>query len=638
MKINELPDDQILWLVKWIDRYTLPHLTTRSASVRILLQQLRQTEMREVSKLSKDEVAGILGAQPKARKQSNVNNPHENLDFKECVIHVGSLPLVFVGFIFKAKELVGLLPTNSYNIRLSTGREDGKRHRVADTSTPPIGWDKNYPHYALNNYEFTEVKKRFPRSQFYIFHGSNEDYIVPCQVIFQTFYAPDTQMARAFTSGPWHETAKQVIFFGVTKGGLTTHINPITGHWNVIIETRVKDIYARHLAILWWDEYAKARAEEIYARAIQERGSSITGYWHSQANFPFRNDASISLRVTGYELRQWSLHNATARPRILVTRITGSEEPFYIPSIHWQRVNSGDDGLERVKQDAVAPYSQTPETNELDRPDENSVVSAEHDSSKKSTLQDFGVGTFEWKFAKDIAKLKKLVSGVYDKGGQALLDPRELSSTGDPNYQNDSLGQLEAHVLVRDPVNRFTQLIDALRQLQESNAIDEFNVVPPDSATVLELRGALSCWNFLTDVERSTGKIHKRSWRIMSGVGVKQEKNNLSKRGQVRTALIVEIFINGNKVYWIEIEGKSTEAFRSPVLLLNDFPSEDFLLDLLHTIAGAKGVGTDKKLRPLLNNVGEAVSCYKHWYQSAESVQFDIASVNRFLGKLLRLN
>lgn len=638
MKINELPDDQSLWLVKWIDRYKLPHLTTRSASVCLLLQQLKQVDMASVAKLTTNEVAEILGTPPKSRQATAESPPAGAVEFRECLIQASTLPLVHSGFIFKAKELVGVLPGKSYVLKLPAGRLDSTLQHVSDSSPPPRGWDTNFPHFALNNYELAEVKRRFPRSQFYIYHDTDVDFIVPCQVIFQTFYAPDTQMARAFTSGPWHETAKQAIYFGETKGGLRTCIPEGIRQWNIIIETRVKDMFARHLAILWWDEYAKACAEEIYARAIQERGPNITGSWHSRAKLPFSNKSPIRLQFVGCQLRQWSPQENNARARILVTRIIGSEEPFYIPPIHWQRVNSGEKGMERVIEDAAAPYQDTQETDEFDRPDEHSTVSANRDASAKTTLQSLGIATFGWKYPKEMTKLKKQKSGVYEQGGIGSSDIQENSSTGVVNYQNDSLGQLEAHVLIRDAVNRFTHLLEALLMLKEQDKIDDYFVIPPESTSILELRGELSCWNFLTDVERSSGKIAKRGWHILRDAASKGNREGLKKRPEIRTALIVEILIKGEKLYWIEIECKVNEAFRSPVIALIDSPGESYFIDVLQGIALAKGVGVDKKIPPLMKEIGGNMACYRHCYHSQNSANLDMPSINRFLLKKIGLS
>ena len=38
--INNFPDDNNLWLVKWIDQIRLAHLTTQSASFSVLIQKL----------------------------------------------------------------------------------------------------------------------------------------------------------------------------------------------------------------------------------------------------------------------------------------------------------------------------------------------------------------------------------------------------------------------------------------------------------------------------------------------------------------------------------------------------------------------------------------------------------------------
>ncbi|WP_017171941.1 hypothetical protein [Xanthomonas phaseoli] len=49
--IEEFPKDDAYRLVKWVDKFTLPHLTTRSTSVTVRLQRLpfqRHSDLRKV--------------------------------------------------------------------------------------------------------------------------------------------------------------------------------------------------------------------------------------------------------------------------------------------------------------------------------------------------------------------------------------------------------------------------------------------------------------------------------------------------------------------------------------------------------------------------------------------------------------
>jgi hypothetical protein len=627
MKISEFPDDEGLWVVKWIDGYTLPHLTTRSASVLVLLQRLAQDDVSAIAKLSPYEVADILGTPPKSL-QAVLPSQRQ---YTQCAMHTGTLPLVAIGFVFKAQQLVGVLPGSSYPLLLPSGRDEWHSKKVGDKHSPPDGWDEKFPYYSLNNFEFSHVTHWSPQSRLMVFEGWDADYIIPNQVIFQTCYAPETQMARAFTNGPWHDTASQVIYFGnTTMGGLETSIDANTGQWNVILESRVKDDFARHLALLWWDDFAKARANEIHARAVQERGSNSLARWHSQANFPFREDYPLRMQVVGYELRPWSLKNQGSRPRILVSRIVDIEEPPYLPKIGYERLNSGREGGNKVEKPGSAPYSKTATIDDLDRPTDTTEVSAEKDGAEQSAIQKLLIGTFQWGNARPLEKLKKNQSGLYAKAPQPKPDPKETTSTGNPNYQEGSSDPLNANIVIRDPVQRFTQLVEALTNLQSTGKIERFTVFPPTTPAALELRAALSCWNFLNDDERRTGRVAKRGWHVMREKHDNAEGARRAKR-QIRCALILEIEVLGKRAYWIEIECKDNDSFKSPVIANVEPPNDEYFFDLLHAIWRSNGIGLDKKLAQLMGKIGGSLTCYKHCYYSSADAKLDAASVLRFL-------
>jgi hypothetical protein len=594
MSFSKLPDDKILRVIKWIDGYRMPHAGTISASVSVLFHPIDCTTMREVDRLTSTKIQQILAT------------PHDydpSSYFLIVDFLVGATPNMRVGDVYQGRTWVGTLPTSQMTISLE-GEETNQQEFTLVQSTPPKpGWNSKAPHRVLNSSEYCLPIKDFSKSRVVVLKENNYDIVIPRQLFFQTYYGPTTQIANAFTNGPWGETAEQVICFHDFVNGLRTH--QFDNEWHIILRTLVKDDYALLLAILWFDEYAKQCASSLHTEALIESKIDSDNKWYCTARFPFRKTQPYPLKVSGYWLKEWRIkepdsESTTVLRKFLVTEILSGIKPDYIPKILSERENSGAKGSTITTVIGTAPYggaNKTPDGSaEQPPPGTNSTDptpgAAHHNTRPRS---------YEWTDEPKPEKIPKDTSIRYKDFRKV---PEQESNHSEQSGGNDSTSstgadKLVSSVVVSTPNLRLQQFIAVLNELVASNHIDRFYAVTPHEPGWHQKREGYSCWNFLSKEEWSISSCPKRGWKVLD-----------RSRRIMRSALIMELVIGDKKVWWVEIECRAKEGFSSPVIYDQDDLSNEDILDLLKVTFEKEGHHPTKNLESVVSKVAG----YRHQY------------------------
>lgn len=621
MRFEELPNDEGLWFVKWIDEFRIPHLRTRSPSVSFLIQRLSDIDPQRLYRLNRTEVAGRLATKAEAGESAKIT------------MLAGNIPHFAVGKVFQKQKLVGELPTRSDNIVLSSGSDSNYRVEVLSNAIEaPPGWNPKFDYRLINQSEYPELfAYGFAKSRCIVHETSGIQYIIPLTVIFKCFYGFSERMANAFCKGPWVATQREIVYRGRMNSGLETKDNKAERTWDVVLQPKTAHSTAHMLAALLFDQHTSAQAESLYARAMRDRKFSKHDAWLCDAQIPF--DTSIEplrLRTKGYQLRKaWS----KAPDKVLVTSIVSASFPTYFPLVRWEKLNSGETGQEIEYVDEPPPYSGAGGNRPM-------VSDAEVQSDVDC---DIGQGSaiiladdFSWDNYPPLAKMEK------DRSKRHLGDPgphqppqgsAEKLSSGIPSRQEGGLTEAETRTLIRDPSNRLKHLVTAFDGLrtafQRNNHQFNYTIFGPLEPSIRAMRGGWPCWNFLTADSRKTGIWPSRSWRLVE----QRPKNEKLASGIPRCALVLEVELDGHVGYWIEIETRANgnEGFRSPFIQTAENPI-DTIEAFIEVIAQAGGINLQRELGKVAKQMnGTIVDCYKHNYQGDENSALDLNSLYKFL-------
>ncbi|RBH30012.1 hypothetical protein [Xanthomonas oryzae] len=625
--IEEFPKDDAYRLVKWVDKFTLPHLTTRSTSVTVRLQRLPFQRQSDLNRLTRESAVSLL---PLDRTDAG------QAQYTSVAVHAGLLPHLAIGRVYRGQRLVGELPTRQATLTLADAELSCHEIRIGEELPAPAGW--TYPYKQLLSREFGGIQTEFGASRCLVFvDASGIEYVIPRALIFQRFYAIQRELANAFTSGPWAQTRHRIVYQGQLKSGLETRIDPATGAWHVILQTHVDNDFARLAALLYFDDYAAARAESIYTGMLSDRRANVHAPWFASAQIPFRAEAKpLRLQVKGFMLpprlgrREGGGKPVVHKQSFLVTSILGSSWPSYTPPIKAGRLNSGDKGKEQLPAEGDRPYA-----NHLRaRPAGSDLVttSATDASAVQGdviTLED----TFSWLDGEEPEKLTKDRSQLYsDSDLRPAPPPPDAASGGERTHQQGNAAPAHHKVLVRDPINRFRYLLDAFELLQSAGDLQRYTVFQPAISSQLAQCGGLSCWNFLDDMARRTGRWPNAGWRMLErarGVGTERTP------GKPRCVLVVRIEFGIQTGYWFEIETRTTEGgVLSPLVASTSTDEQVAVSHLVESIARAEGRNLRQAMTAAAYEIGsDAAHCYKHHYKGDHNSEIDPNSLRRFLMK-----
>jgi hypothetical protein len=610
----KFPQGEALWLVRWIDEFRVAHGTSISPSVHVLLQRLEESEV-ALQSLTADRAAALW------------SQPSEDIeDTKVVPILVGYLPGLSVGQVYRAGRLVFELPARRKTITLADGEADGEDVGVRDIAAAPPWWGRDFPHPALSPFEFPSLTSRFERSRCLVLRDATQAVVVPRIVIFRSFYGLHSELARAFCSGTYDQAMKRLVSFEEHENGLRTCVDEIANEWHIIVQRRVPNAFARLLAILLFDPFARQCAEELYSQSLQQRGGNALASWHCRAKLPFHG--ALTLRLKGYDLAV----NSSAKhrlPRFLVTAITAAPVPGYLLPIHAERSNSNSLSNDPRPGDTDTTYASRSRTKPTP-----SFLRLETDADADQDYQSFrhDIFSFEWLGAGPVPKIEKQSHKCY--GGNHLLERkhahRGVGSAGEPGGAGGA-APVDVGTTVRKRNKSFLRLLELFEELVKDGRLDRAVIVQPDEPSRRVEQGGVPCWNFLDDRARVTGVWPKRAWVMVK----ESEAVGRHPRPVPRACMLVELHSGGSVGLWAEIESEAKGGYLSPLLVADGRGIRADPGALVDLIAQNKGRNLKRELAPVVGADDASIGTYKHCY--GQDGRITATSVVRFLSRQLRL-
>ncbi|WP_050470478.1 hypothetical protein [Herbaspirillum chlorophenolicum] len=609
-KILEFPVDGRFWFVKWIDEFTLPHLGTDSASVKVILQKLPISKATELSRLKDDALLTVLGQRSKGDPEPEVMQRHP-------VVLAGLLPALHIGAVFHNQEHIGDLPSASATFSIPGGEVGLEEFTLGQSIPPPANWTWG-PYRLLNKFEYSVVPFQMKHSKCLVIERENTSFIIPRMTMFKAFYGMQTIFANAFSHGSWPERMYTILSDEENlESGQKTEITA-DGKWGIVLQTKVKDQYACWAALYYHDEYARTRATEIYSLALaQRRHYDTKPNWYASARLPFKESEDVRVQVRGFKLREWTFYDENnqkvVRSKFLVTEIVKHSWPSWIPTILHGRTNNNERSPSPIATDAPRPFSQVEVvTSKEQKPIE---VDNNHDADSSTTPTD--VISAEMSFLGNGPKLEKMPkksSKTYGpKTPPKESRPVDKVSMGELRNKGDAVDQGAAEVVIRDAEKRFGQVMTAFLTLRAEKKIADVSVESGASGKRAGRRGELDVWQFFfPEGSAEQSRPPARCWRYIDQ-GLDDDGR---RRRTYRTALVLRVVVDGQLHYWIEIECRKTETgFRSIVLSDVSSSPEVYIAASMEMVANHKGRNMDAKLNEALGDHGVTAGFYRHQYQ-----------------------
>lgn len=623
---EELPNDDAFRVLKWFDRFALPHLGTRSASVEVLFQRLAQRTITEIDRLNKSDVRRIMGRNLEAHGDDIAGT------YDSRRLFAGYVPHLRIGNVYKGRRYVGQLPASRRHIDLPP--EHTLVHAtIGGRLAPPAGWDDKLPYRPMTAKQYAVPFDQFQRSKclYFLDPASSTEYIIPRTVIFRTFYASHTLLANAFTSGPWTETAHSLISESDFRSGLKTQVDPVTGSWDVVLTPHVpQEGLAHMLALFWFDPFARQCADRIYTSMLQDSDHGPDHIWFASAEIPLGSDvSSLALDVRGLELLPRMPHfrvgSEVPQHTFLVTSITSFPWPKRAPAVRWEKTNSGAKGEERTTDPRPQPYVGAQSSKHVGI---DVTMTSSADASTNATELDATEDRVSIIGAPPLEKITKQSSIRYQGSQSSTRDEADtaIASAGNPSHGVEAQQPVRHNTIVRDTIMSFSGLLNAMAELtaQRDSPLAGYVVVQPEVSSQLAKTAGESCWNFLSAKQRQSGRWPRIGWRMVRVRGQRTP----------RTALVLRMALHGAEGYWIEIEPRSSgEGMRSPLLLGLFGDVQDILRKALETIVLQNGHWLQEPLEQVVAaNGGGKVFCFRHRYSVQDGkVSWSVNALKEFL-------
>lgn len=494
-RIEEFPKDGRLWWVRWVDSYHIPHRGTATPWVEVLLSPLNAS-LSEVRNLKFKHVAASSGT------------------LRPIRLFTGYIPRLALGTVFLDGVEVACLPLKHARFDIKDVRTS--IHGVLDElSTKPSWWNPTFPYRVINRRDYHLGPSL--KSNAIVVETGYVVLVIPCYEIFRSMYAPDSEVARALTSGPWEFTMEKVI----DPEGTGIRAD---GRWQITLRTKTRNDYAHVLANLCLSTAGREGAYGIYTALLRDDGP---GYM--RVPFPFEL-SHLELEVRGLWL--------DGDPRkFLALQVTGMVWPLDKEIVYYRK-NSSDKGDVQTRIDKPKPYSSRGARPNCDA-DGFVDANSQEDPSASSAVTNFRVPSIHWHNAPQLQKEPKAESFIYT-GVHGNVGDRALGgvSAGTEWHGETSSGSAAYSLERRDASHRFTDVAQMLDRLQSSGAISGWFPVPhPKPKLYVE---DMPVWHF---PRRAAGMKKTLGYSYID-----------RKEGRLRGALVCQIQYDGHFVYWFEIE------------------------------------------------------------------------------------
>jgi hypothetical protein len=605
-----------LWLVKWIDRFQLGH-DSDAPKVTVALQKLPFETAAALSRLSKQEIAEILGTKPRVAGADELPAP----TFAGRSMQAGYLPILDIGDVVSPDGPVGRLPRIARTVTLDrrTYKDD---LFVRSTLRPPPDWSVSVPFRVLNRFEYQLAGiQGVHDSRCLMFRHGRTEYIVPKTTIFRAFYGFSSKAINAFCSGPWPETAKELISFKQYKSGIFTGIDPASGAWHIVLESGVPSQHAHRLALLWFDLYARKQAESLYTDSLIQnrgrRGQNLS--WFASANIPHTLDAEpFTMAVQGFSLRPFRPSRSDeTMERFLVTAITGSSWPPADQEIRWELHNSNAKSGDQPAGTSDRPYRPGKPPVEGDQ---EATGTSTSDPSANDAVNIFFASTFEYLTEPKLVRQRKDSHEAFPPAPPPQVDGASmLVSTGEPTYSEAAAAPADALDRARARSQQFEFLVRALDQLVALGKVDSFEPVGSTDPTFGSTRNGMPCWNLLKNFDRRSGRVPKTGWEVVrDGESEQASDNGAFHSRHARCVLILRIQLGDKSALLLEIEPRPTDTSAYCMMVFEqDQAVQPWLvapvLDFIRETEGRlRGNDLKSAFASLTSN---PVTLLKHWYE-----------------------
>lgn len=610
--IDPLPEDNRLWLVKYIDQYHIADGTGTSTAVYVLFQYLPGYSPQDISQLTPHKVQEILGY----RKKTD-----ERREFMLKRIMVGTLCAISTGDVFLNGKCEGRLPNQTRVVQLAPGESDSVEYTLGQPLEKPPEWRSERDYHILNAFEYCglydhrQPNVALTKSRVTVLHRKNgrdiHTYIIPRTVIFSSFYACHTLMANAFCSGQWKDTSNTVIALKWNNGEPATQIDPENGNWNIVVQMNIELRFAGLLAVLYLDDYGRTQANLIHAKNLSDRQADLRTPYYASARIPLQavneplrlNLTYLQLRTSKYMDAEGVWHTSN---KYLVTGICGASWPSHYPDIARNSVNSNDEGQHIETTAHPRPYGEAGRTK---KSNSNTRIRSDADAKDDSTTTIIDGVPWDWlDDGPTYTQLEKKSSKRYTDKSPPPPAKNEGNnvSTGNRNHSKRSIPKGQASTTSQPDIDSFTAILEAFKTLKDDKVLKSTAFVQAARAGQrATTRNGYSCWKFIDEFSILGGHAPTKGWSTV------YEFEEKKRAAYWRTALVLKIEFKGAFYYWIEIEARSSD-YQSVLIKVREEDRMAKIEETLSIIARQKGRWLDKHLKRHFQDTNVGVRCYKH--------------------------
>lgn len=544
-----LPDG--LWLVKWIDRFSLGRGFTSSPRVRVFLQRLPLEDVRQLDRLGPQDISYLIGKRPGSQEPA-VSEARD--------VMAGSLPLLRIGDVVRERQVVGQLRQREATIALEPGME-ASLVGIYSPSPPPKDWG-DAPHRVLNRFEYElGGHDQLRRAHCLRVTTAHMEYLIPATVVLRTFYAFHTRVANAMLSGRWDVKYRDVISTLKYASGIGTYIDPKTGDWHIVVQPGLTREHAVRLALLLFDDHARQCANAIHSSALRQTHglrADDERFWFAEAQIPFRWDTeAFKMRVTGFPLRPLRPSEGKVC-RFLVTRIEATSWPLADKVIHWELANSNTLSPEREGEKVDKTYypGKPPAVPAKDDAEPN------HQSDPFVNAADNQVAAEDFRFLNPPLLSQQVKRSHKEYRGAEPVKPSEPSgpvlSAGNVAPGEEKPAPLVADSKDRHPCRQLQFLLNALEQLVDRADVTGFEVLgPPEGSHLRILRNNVACWSFLTEEQTLRLPARASGWPYLFD---RTRGDGAPRRAYARSLLVILVTLGDRQLLLFEVEPRLLET------------------------------------------------------------------------------
>ncbi len=540
-----------LWLVKWIDRFSLGRGFTSSPRVRVFLQRLPLEDVRQLDRLSQQDLSYLIGKRPGSQ---------EPVEAESRDVMAGLLPLLRIGDVVRERQVVGQLRQREATITLEPGM-DAALVGIYSPSPPPKDWG-DAPHRVLNRFEYElGGYDQLRRAQCLRVATARMEYLIPATVVLRTFYAFHTKVANAMLSGRWDVKYRDVISTLNYASGIGTYIDPKTGDWHIVVQPGLTREHAVRLALLLFDDYARQCANAIHSTALRQTHglrADDERFWFAEAQIPFRwTTEAFKMRVKGFPLRPLRPSDGEVC-RFLVTRIEATSWPLADQVIHWELANSN----------ALSPEREGEEVDKTYYPGKPPAVPAKddaepnHESDAFLSAADNQVAAEDFWFLNPPLLSQQVKRSHKEYRGAESVKPSEppspILSAGNVAPGVDKPAPLVADSKDRHPCRQLQFLLNALEQLVDRADITGFEVLgPPEDSHLRIMRNNVACWSFLTEEQTMRLPAKASGWSYLFD---RTRGGGSPRRAYARCLLVILVTLGDRQLLLFEVEPRLLET------------------------------------------------------------------------------